>query len=95
MKTFRLTEEDKKQLYLFGFLDKDFPQIELAAQEVDLYHGNRKISVDKCIELIGRKNFLSGISRAAFHWTATRSINEDGSDFVLFDGFAMWKRWLS
>ena len=95
MKRFRLTEADKEQLLLFGYLDRDFPQIELAATEVDLFHNDRKISVDECVCLIGRKRFLSGIARAAFHQTAARNVSEDGSDSVLFDGYAMWKRWLS
>lgn len=95
MKEFALLDSDKERLYSMGYLDKDFPQIQLAANEVDLYFDGKKISIDRCIEIIGRERFLSGIARAAFHWTAARSANDEGTDSVLFDGFAMWKRWLS
>lgn len=94
MKKFRLTGSDKEQLKLFGYLDKDFNQIEFAANEVSLFYNNKKISVDECITLIGRKRFLSGIARAAFHMTVVRSASEDETKSVLFDGHDMWKRWI-
>ena len=94
MKRFKLSDSDKKQLKLFGYLEKHFNRIEFAANEVDLFYNDKKISVEECTALIGRKRFLSGIARAAFCMTAMRSASEDGTASVLFDGYAMWKRWL-
>ena len=95
MKQFRLTDQDKQILLECGYLNRDFAQIEFAAQEVDLFYDNKKISIDTCIELLGRKRFLTGIARAAFHWSASRCVSEDGRSSVLFDGYAMWTRWVS
>ena len=80
MKPMKLTETDKKQLKENGYVESDFPQIERAMQKskttykvVDIKTGDKKIiSREKAIEILGRETWLSGISRSAFHWTATR-----------------------
>ena len=68
----KLTIEDKKTLHDIGIPDSDFQQIERAMTKTDYKYRSRKISREKAIELLGRKNYLSGLSRSAFHWTAAR-----------------------
>ena len=68
----KLTIEDKKILADIGVSDRDFPQIERAMTKTDYKYNSRKISRDKAVELVGRRNYLSGLSRSAFHWTAVR-----------------------
>lgn len=80
MKPMRLTETDKKQLIKNGYTERDFKQIEEAMQKSktkyeakNIQTGElRKISREEAIEILGRETWLSGISRSAFHWTATR-----------------------
>jgi len=69
----KLTENDKTILLDFGYENKDFPQIELALRKTKYTtKGGNKISRKEVVEILGRKEFLSGIARSAFHWTATR-----------------------
>lgn len=68
----KLTIEDKKILADMGVPNRDFPQIERAMTKTDYKYRSRKISREKAIELLGRKSYLSGLSRSAFHWTAAR-----------------------
>lgn len=88
----KLTFEDKQLLYKWGHSDKNFFQIERAMQKnittYTLYPASTKydfglISEDKVIELLGRENWLSGISRSAFHCVALRT-TIDG-DNIVFD----------
>ena len=80
MKPMKLTETDKKQLKENGYVESDFPQIERAMQKsktkystVNIQTGKKEtISRERAIEILGRETWLSGISRSAFHWTATR-----------------------
>ena len=80
MKPMRLTETDKKQLIENGYTKRDFAQIERAMQKsktkysaVNIQTGKKEtISRERAIEILGRETWLSGISRSAFHGTATR-----------------------
>ena len=80
MKPMKLTEEDKKQLRESGYTKRDFAQIERAMQKSktkyeaeNLLTGEvKRISREEAIQILGREEWLSGISRSAFHWTATR-----------------------
>lgn len=87
----KLTENDKQILKKWGHPDADIPQIEEATGKT-IYKLNFKerISAKRAIELLGRKEFLSGISRSAFHFTATRNI-ENTDDVVYFDSSALLK----
>ena len=48
-----------------------------------------KITIKGAIELLGRKNFLSGIARSAFHWDAMRE-TEDGRK-IFFDSSRLFR----
>lgn len=81
----KLTKKDKEILLIGGISENDFPQIEAASTgrntiyEVD----NRRISRNKAIALLGRKSFLFGLARSAFHWSSCQ-FTPDGRE-VSFD----------
>ncbi len=85
-----LTKDDKKQLRKWGHTARDYRQIELVSTccLFTLYTGGMKkdklICADEALEALGRREFLSGLSRCAFHWSATRT-TEDGKSMVSFD----------
>ena len=84
---FHLTDEDKKLLREWGYPEDDLDQIELEAnvcEYTQCYKSkpDRQITRDDAIRLIGRKEFLSGISRTAFHWNCGR---ERGNRYVHFE----------
>lgn len=92
----KLTNEDKKQLKEYGYTEDDFSQIERAMQKsktkysvVNIQTGKKEtISRERAIKILGRETWLSGISRSAFHWTATRDnmrgyFNQKLADYVV------------
>lgn len=83
----KLTETERIFLKKRGYSDKDFPQIEMAIDisEYHLYNNQEKsvsITSEKAIKLLGKEEFLSGIARSAFHWSAVRVNNNIK---ILFD----------
>lgn len=87
----KLTDEDKTLLIKWGHSERDIAQIE-EATAVTAYRINygKRISRDKAIELLGRERYLSGISRSAFHFSASRDIGDSG-DVVHFDSSRLFK----
>lgn len=81
----KLTKTDKEMLLCIGVREEDFAQIQEVMQvRYTSYELNgEKISRDKAIEILGRKKFLAGLSRSAFHYTAV-SIADSG-ERVYFD----------
>lgn len=84
----KLNETDKTILREIGVPDADFQQIEQAASKTVYEHYPKtgvgwKISADKAVNLLGRKEYLSGLSRSAFHWSAMRETKN--GDQVYFD----------
>lgn len=85
----KLTEQGKQILRESGHSENDMRQLCEAARRCKYENGKgEKLTAEKVIALIGRKNWLSGISRAAFHWTSAR---EDNGNYVSFDCSAMFK----
>ena len=73
----KLTNEDKAYLRELGHPETDFAQIEEAiGKTVYTLNFKKQISCAKAIELLGRQTFLSGISRSAFHLSASRQIGD-------------------
>lgn len=96
-KKFVLTEEDRKELLSYGmYTEKDLPQIEEAANRSTFTvidkDGNdiRAVNVWETIEALGRKTFLCGISRSAFHWTCSRE-NPDTGVEIFFNSSILFK----
>ena len=93
----KLTKKDKEYLLSIGAKECDLKQIEESTKmtKYEMYTKEdesivHRIGVRKAIEILGRKTFLTGILRSAFHKTAVR-YNEDGTIFVMFDAEKYWK----
>lgn len=85
-----LTNEDKQMLRNIGHPESDMRQLSEAARRCK-YKNNKdgkRMTAGKVINLIGRKYWLYGISRAAFHFTTSRT--ENGQN-ISFDCSAMFK----
>lgn len=86
----KLTKSDKQILTEWGYDKDDIAQIERASSKT-VYEERRqendnvvtkKVSAKRAIEVLGRKTFLSGLGRCAFHWSAFRTTeNEDTTIF--------------
>lgn len=91
----KLTDTDKQYLIGIGYSEKDFKQIEKAGR-MTVYKescgdaAGRKITIARAIGLLGREQFLSGLGRSAFHWSAVRQA-EDGKISVSFDSSRLFR----
>lgn len=90
---FKLTESDKEYLLKIGYHQSDFRQIERAANitqfEKITSDKAEKINMETALTLLGREDFLSGISRSAFHWSAMRECQNGYS--IYFDSSKLFK----
>lgn len=86
----KFTEADKTQLAEWGYSESNIKQIEEAAKRNNTIYsmGGQRISREEAITRLGRKDFLSGLSRSAFHFTASR-MTPDGK-YISFDS----SKWL-
>jgi hypothetical protein len=84
-----LTQTDRE--YLSGEYhesDAAIAQIEQAISKTRFENSKgEKLTQKQAITLLGRKKFLAGMDRSAFHWSATQSVQLDDSaeDIVYFD----------
>lgn len=87
-----LTKQDKKLLLSWGYTEQDFPQIEAAMNPNNTQYtfNDSPINREQAIFLLGWEEYLSGIARSAFHWSAVREI-EDGQE-VCFDSSNLHKK---
>ncbi len=94
----KLTETDKADLLSMDVPAEDFPQIEDIAQakytRYMLYENGsergKRISCEETIRLLGRRAWLSGLARSAFHYSACRGPDR-GSFYVIFDSRRYFK----
>ena len=89
--TMKLTADDKKMLLEWGHPESDFQQIEKAFQKSKTKYmlGSMPISREEAISLLGQKQYLSGIARSAFHYTAVGE-TPDGQ-IVYFDSSNLFR----
>lgn len=90
----QLTEQDKSILLRWGYLESELQQIQDACNEARITLTNdrgkkRRITAKVADRVLGREQFLSGISRAAFHCDATR-VTPEGMG-VHFDLSNWWR----
>lgn len=87
----KLTKEDKRLLQSWGVEERNFAQIEeaLNATKTKYELNGKPISRERAIELLGRKDYLSGIVRSAFHYTAARETQT--GETVLFDSYNLFR----
>lgn len=85
----KLTRKDKELLTKWGHREADFNQIERATTKTIYETNEKKISINEALEILSREEYLSGISRSAFHRSACRE-NEKGQ-MVYFDSSKLFK----
>lgn len=93
----KLDKVDRAYLECCGFSDADYPQIESAGRRTKYSLSSaangwkyEKITAKDAEKVLGRRLFVSGLARSAFHWSAVR-VNENG-DEVLFDSSSMFRK---
>lgn len=81
----RLSEADCEILSSMGVPQSDFDQIERARSRRNTIYSIRGkvITQSDAIRVLGRREYLSGIARSAFHYTCVRNA-PDGTP-VFFD----------
>ena len=84
----RLTDSDKEYLKAWGYLEQDMKQIEEAMRKT-VYKINQETDFRR-EGLLGREAYLSGLSRSAFHWSASRDIGDSGNT-VSFDSSSLFQ----
>lgn len=85
----KLTEADKKQLKKWGYRKSDLDQIEIATSLTRYEIDGKLVCDEEARELLGDEEYLSGISRSAFHWSASRE-TPDGR-VLSMDSSALFK----
>lgn len=84
MENYKLTDEDCRILKEMGNSDQDLQLIQRCFDENGFEltsRAHRKISIKTAIKRIGKKEFLSGIERSLFHWSAGRGKHGDEVNF--------------
>lgn len=75
----KVYKKEKEMLTNWGYTEDDIQQIERLKYDFTLYdekygeNNSKKITQKQARELLSLEDFLSGIARAAFHWTAARN----------------------
>ena len=87
----KLTPAELESIKDDDFTEKDIPQIEEAMRRTKYEYNGRKIKRSDAVRLLGRKIWLSGITRSAFHASAVRP-TLDGKSFVYFDTSCIFKQ---
>ncbi|MGN0130693.1 MAG: hypothetical protein ACI4CE_07395 [Methanomethylophilus alvi] len=82
MNNYKFTEAEKDYIFNHVYCGNrknfkaDLPQIESAVDVAAYYYyeGEREVYIgrDEARRMLGTEEWLSGVSRAAFHWTASR-----------------------
>ena len=99
----KLTNKDKKYLLSVGYLNEDLPQIEVSTKgmryemylkpdaDVKTYEIKPAIRITQkqAIAILGRKAFFSGVARATFHRTASRSVDNIHNVCIYFE-YMQW-----
>lgn len=85
----KLSDKDKKMLLNWGYRKSDLEQIEVATSLTRYEFKGRLISDAMARSLLGDREYLSGISRSAFHWSATRYTPT--GEGICFDSSALFK----
>lgn len=85
----KLTQADKALLLDMGYQESDFGQIEEATRRTDYEYDGKQISREEAITLLGRRSYLAGIARSAFHWSSTQPTPEEKP--IDFDSSRLFK----
>lgn len=68
----KLTHADKSLLLDMGHRESDFDQIEEATRKTLYEYDGRQVGREETIAILGRRSYLAGISRSAFHGSSVQ-----------------------
>lgn len=98
----KLGKSDKEMLLDLGYDEADIKQISsVVSKTVYTYYSSstsnsglvrtQKISSEKAKSLLGDRDFLTGLARSAFHFTASRTVGDKkGAEYILFDSSGLF-----
>lgn len=88
---FALDQGMRNILRGWGYPEDELPQIEEAANRGKfILDEDKAINAHQALELLGEEIFLSGLGRAAFHWTCDR-YTPDNKHRISFDASILFK----
>ena len=87
----KLSNEDKQLIMSWGHKEEDLKQIERATGTTKTTYEveGKKISLNEALEILGREQYLSGICRSTFHWSACRE--NEKNQTVYFNSSKLFK----
>lgn len=85
----KISSDDRKILESWGCTEQDIKQIARAMSKTEFVYRGKRISADEASALLGRRCFLSGMARSAFHFSAGRET--DDGEMVYFDSSRFFK----
>ena len=85
----KLSDEDQEILLEMGVEKGDFPQISEALSKTVFTFETKRINLTKAVELLGKRKFLSGMARSAFHFSACRLTDDERP--VYFDSSKLFR----
>lgn len=85
----KLTQTDKAMLLDMGHPESDFCQIEEATRRTLYEYDGMRINREEAISLLGRRSYLAGIARSAFHRTSVQLTPEEKP--VYFDSSRLFE----
>lgn len=68
----KLNKKQKDLILSWGYNKEDIPQIEDAIRRSTYTVDDKTTTSTEAIKILGEEDFLSGISRSAFHFTSCR-----------------------
>jgi len=85
----KLTNDDKVYLLTLGYIEKDFSQIERAANIAKYDVSGKFMTRREAIARLGKHVWLNGVARSAFHWSAVRLDKEGIAIYI--DSSKLWE----
>lgn len=85
---YKLTEKDVEYLKECGYKDDDIKLIQQCLDDDGFMMTdrlNKRIDAETAIKMVGKEDFLSGLGRSCFHWSAMRGEGKNTVDFDTSD----------
>lgn len=83
---FKLNKREIDLLKKWGYPEEDIKQIEESVLAGEFFtNKGKKVDWLTAKRIVGSIEFLSGISRSAFHWTCMRNNQKKPNRFIFFD----------
>lgn len=85
---FELCKDARERFKRLGHIDKDMRQLCDAVATTKYYlNDSIQLTADEAYDMLGESDFMSGLSRSAFHFSSVRECNEGA---IFFDSSALF-----